>query len=64
MDAQDKEGAEKAKAAGYYADKGLLWLRGEMIPLPRADWVAQEYGFMFAERLVKALTTLEVQHGE
>lgn len=34
---------------------GLLWRDGEVIPLPRADAVAREHGFQYAEQLVKAL---------
>ena len=34
---------------------GLLYQYGREINLPYADWVAHEFGFMFAEGLVKYL---------
>ncbi len=34
---------------------GLLYRNGKVIPLPEADKVADEYGYMYAERLVEAL---------
>jgi hypothetical protein len=34
---------------------GLLYKDDRMIPLPEADIVAHEYGFMWAERMVKHL---------
>lgn len=34
---------------------GLLYQHDKEINLPNADWVAHEFGFMFAERLVKYL---------
>lgn len=37
------------------AKNGLLWQFGQVIPLPRADSIAIEAGFTYAERYVKAL---------
>jgi hypothetical protein len=43
-------------AAGKIATKnGLLYRGGEMIPLPEADQVAREHGYVYAEQFVRAL---------
>jgi hypothetical protein len=41
------------------AKHGLLWVRGEVIPLPRADWVAHRHGFVCCERMMKAMESGE-----
>lgn len=37
------------------AKEGLLWAKGEVIPLPYADWVAQRHGFVYCEQMVRAM---------
>ncbi len=41
--------------AQVIAKDGLLWRDGKVIPLPLADTVAREHGFLYAEQLVKSL---------
>jgi hypothetical protein len=50
--------ASDAKKDGYTAKGGLLWEDGRIVPLPRADTVARYYGYLYVERLVKALAAL------
>lgn len=41
----------------YYAKDGLLWRRRDntIVELPEADRVAREHGYLYVERMVKAL---------
>lgn len=54
-------GVEKAKEDGYSSDRGLLCHKDskDHIPLPEADSIANKYGFMYVEQLVKALAELK-----
>lgn len=44
------------------ARDGLLWMGRKMIPLPEADRVARQHGFMYAEQLVKHLNHIQRNH--
>ena len=46
---------KKPKPSEISTYGGLLYVNGEFIPLPAADWLADMYGFSCAERMVKAL---------
>lgn len=43
---------------------GLLWEGGRVIDLPRADQVAREHGFEYAERMVKSLEKFQKEKEE
>lgn len=47
--------APKNEASKVTTKDGLLWRDGKIIPLPEADWVAEEHGYVYAEQLVRAL---------
>jgi hypothetical protein len=58
---EELEQAKAAKRAGITAKGGLLWIDGKIIPVPHADDIARAYGFLYAERLVKALEQLRAK---
>ena len=43
------------KETGITTANHLLYLNGELIGLPAADHLANKYGYVYAERLVKAM---------
>lgn len=53
-DREDNQ-VKKPKPSEISTYGGLLYVNGEFIPLPAADWLADMYGFSCAERMVKAL---------
>lgn len=59
LELEIKSNAQNALDDGYTAKYGLLHYRGVQVGLPAADRVAVEYGFMYVERLVKALEALK-----
>jgi hypothetical protein len=36
-------------------DRGVLWDNGRMLDVQEADWLANEFGLMYAEHLVDLL---------
>lgn len=45
-----------------YTQNGLLYRKGVMINLPEADWIAKDYGFVYAEQLVRYLKSIGRTH--
>lgn len=47
----------------YYSKDGLLYRRVDdsIVELPEADRIAREHGFLYAERMVRALAAPEQQ---
>jgi hypothetical protein len=54
---QSRELEDKASAIkdGITTANGLLYKNGKIISLPDADTIAYKYGYVYAERLVRAL---------
>ena len=42
------------------AKAGLLWVDGEIVGVPAADWLARDHGFVYAEQMVRDI----MEHGE
>ena len=50
---------QRAITDGFTTEGGLLYEDGRLVPLPAADHIANDYGFMYVEQFVKALEALK-----
>jgi len=45
----------------YTAKNGLLFKGNDLIGLPQADMIARDHGFLYAERMVNALESIQTK---
>ena len=55
------ENSKRAIPAGITTEHGLLYQDGKMVGLPRADALARQNGFLYAERFVKYLEERKIR---